>query len=102
VGLGAGPLLTLLPLSTPLIAVSEANANAPLPTVPCAEEIAEARKNPGGWIYRIAGRFRPDEAVPGAAIVGAWKVDDSGNIVGGFVLNPHYDMERHPPFASRD
>jgi hypothetical protein len=63
---------------------------------PSAEEIVEARKHPGGWIYRIAGHFRPDEDVPPEAIVGAWRVDDFGVVTGEFHPNPKYDQIKHP------
>jgi hypothetical protein len=57
---------------------------------PYAGEIAEARRTPNGWVYRIEGHFSPNEAVPPEAIVGAWKVDGNGNISGDFVPNPSY------------
>lgn len=63
---------------------------------PLSGEIAEAKANPGGWVYRIAGQFGPTEAVPPEAIVGAWKVDDNGSIVGEFIANKRYDPERWP------
>lgn len=47
---------------------------------PLPREITEARSNPGGWVYRIAGTFGPSDAIPPEAIVGAWKVDDQGCI----------------------
>lgn len=65
-------------------------------TTPYPEEIAEAHETPGGWVYRIAGHFRQTDAIPPEAIVGAWKVDDDGNIVGEFVQNQKYDPVRWP------
>lgn len=65
-------------------------------TSPFPEEILQARSNPGGWVYRIAGPFRPTDAVPPEAIVGAWKVDEAGNIVGDFISNGRYDPSRWP------
>jgi hypothetical protein len=53
-------------------------------------EIDEARRNPGGWVYRIAGDYGPDDRVPPEAVVGAWKVDTQGKIVGNFVKNEKY------------
>lgn len=51
----------------------------------------EAKRNPNGWVYVIAGRFGPDDAVPPEAIEGAWKVDESGAIIeGSFVTNPNF------------
>lgn len=73
-----------------------------LPTVkseiesPLPGEIEEAKRNPNGWVYRIAGSFAPNENVPPEAIVGAWKVDESGRIVGGFIANKKYNPERWP------
>ena len=63
---------------------------------PLPGEIEEAKRNPNGWVYRIAGTFSPDESVPPEAIVGAWKVNASGRIVGGFVANEKYDPKRWP------
>lgn len=51
---------------------------------------AEARKNPGGWVYEIEGPYGPDDAVPPEAVVGAWQVDENGRIVGDFIPNPNY------------
>lgn len=63
---------------------------------PGAGAVAEAAKNPGGWVYEIAGGLDPNGAVPPEAIVGAWKVDDAGKIVGEFKANPKYDSARFP------
>jgi len=38
---------------------------------PYPQEIEEARRHPGGWVYRIASQFQADESVPREAIVGA-------------------------------
>jgi len=65
-------------------------------TSPLPEEVTEARSNPGGWVYRIAGAFTSASAVPPEAIVGAWKVDDTGRIVGDFIANGKYDASRWP------
>jgi hypothetical protein len=43
---------------------------------PLPDEIAEAKSNPGRWVYRIAGKFAESEKIPPEAIIGAWKVDD--------------------------
>jgi hypothetical protein len=50
----------------------------------------EAKKNPGGWVYKIEGDFSPQDYVPPEAIVGAWKVDNNGNITGEFIPNPNF------------
>jgi hypothetical protein len=63
---------------------------------PLPGEHAEALNYPNGRVYRIAGQFNPDERVPPEAIVGAWKVDDTGRITGEFIANPNYDPDRHP------
>jgi len=65
---------------------------------PYAGEIEEAKKNPNGWVYRIKGSFHPEEAVPKEAIVGAWKVDAHGKIVGAFTPNPNHI----PAFEKKD
>jgi hypothetical protein len=57
---------------------------------PMPGEIAEAKNHPNGWIYRIKGNFGADEAVPPEAIIGAWKVDSAGKIVGEFLPNPNH------------
>ena len=57
---------------------------------PEAGEIAEATRNPGSWVYRIAGNFGPDDRIPPEAVVGAWKVDADGRIIGDFVSNPNF------------
>jgi uncharacterized protein YndB with AHSA1/START domain len=57
---------------------------------PMPGEIEEAARIPNGWVYRIEGRFTRDDAVPPERIVGAWKVDEHGKIVGDFMPNPRY------------
>ena len=59
-------------------------------TEPKPGEIDEAKRHPGGWVYRIGGTFRPDEYVPPEKIIGGWKVDSQGNIVGKFIKNMKY------------
>jgi hypothetical protein len=54
------------------------------------ELVEEAKRNPGGWVYKIDGHFRPDEHVPPEAIVGAWKVNAAGVVEGDFIPNPYY------------
>ncbi len=70
---------------------------APLPG-----EIAEAKRHPNGWVYRIAGKFGPNDAVPPEAIAGAWKVDEHGRITGEFISNKNYDPVRWPPPADQE
>jgi hypothetical protein len=69
---------------------------APKVTEPFLGEIAEAKRHPNGWVYRIAGQFHADERVPAGAILGAWRVDAEGNIIGSFVPNENYDAEKWP------
>ena len=58
------------------------------------ELIEAARNNPNSFVYKIDGSYPIrdplGDAVPASAIVGAWKVDGSGNITGDFVPNPNY------------
>ncbi len=54
-------------------------------------ELREAKRNPNGWIYRINGNYLPNEDVPATAIIGAWKVDINGNIIGNFIPNPNFE-----------
>ena len=61
---------------------------------PTPEATAEAKLNPGGWVYEIDDGYDPNGAVPPEAIVGAWQVDDAGNIVGEFKPNPNYHKDR--------
>jgi len=62
---------------------------------PQPEAIAEAKRNPGGWVYAIDPRYDASGEVPPEAIKGAWKVDLQGNIEGDFIPNPNY-AEDHP------
>jgi hypothetical protein len=75
------------------------NAGSDSPTkLPIDEAIrAEARANPGGWVYEIAGGYNNTEAVPPQAIKGAWKVDEQGEITGEFKANPNYDPAFRKP-----
>ena len=52
--------------------------------------IEEAKKHPNGWVYVIDEHFRDKEEVPPQHILGAWKVDSNGEIIGDFVPNPNY------------
>ena len=63
---------------------------------PSRGAVAEAKKNPGGWVYEIRGSYGPDDDVPGHAVVGAWKVDNLGNIVGAFSHNPNFREPEMP------
>jgi hypothetical protein len=63
-------------------------------------EVAAARRNPSGWLYRISGDFQ-SRAVPPDAIIGAWPVDVSGRIAGRFVQNARFDTVKWPPVRPR-
>jgi hypothetical protein len=54
------------------------------------ELLEEAKCTPNGWVYQIEGDFGPEDAIPKEAIVGAWKVDEHGNITGAMVPNPNF------------
>ncbi len=57
---------------------------------PTIGEIEEATKFPNGYIYRIDERYEPGEDVPPDKILGAWKVGESGKIIGEFIPNKNY------------
>jgi hypothetical protein len=72
---------------------------------PDPEAIEEAKRHPGGWVYEIDGGYEPDGSVPPHRIKGAWKVDECGNIVGDFILNPNYVPNytaEHPKHEGRN
>ena len=75
---------------------SFANKNEIGSLSPYPGEIEEAKKFPNAHVCRIAGRFGPQDSVPPEAIIGAWKVDAHGRIVGEFIKNPKYDPVRWP------
>jgi hypothetical protein len=52
--------------------------------------VREAKLHPNGWVYVIDGDYGPDDDIPPEAIVGAWKVDSSGMILGEFIPNPKH------------
>lgn len=63
------------------------------PRTPSDEVRTQALANPGGYVYEIDNAFGPfndDSHIPPHAIIGAWKVDLSGRIVGGFIPNENY------------
>lgn len=63
-----------------------------LSIAPTPEMIAEAKRYPNGWVYQIEGKFGVDDAVPPECIVGAYKVDENGDLTGEFQANPKYRM----------
>jgi len=66
------------------------------PAAPSDGEIAEARRFRNGHVYRISPHLDPNGRVPPEAIVGAWKVDETGRFVGGFIPNVKFDPEPNP------
>jgi len=65
--------------------------------VPSPELIAAAKRTPGGWVYEIAPGVDPAGRVPPELIVGAWGVDDAGELTGTFEPNPNYAGPPPPP-----
>ena len=51
---------------------------------------AEAKANPGGYVYAIVGQFGPNDVIPREFIKGGWAVNANGEIVGDFIPNPNY------------
>lgn len=66
---------------------------------PITDEIRrQARSSPGSWVYSIDPRFDPDGEVPAYAIVGAWPVDEAGEL-GEFRPNPNFRPPADPTDA---
>jgi hypothetical protein len=72
---------------------SGSNDDRRAPRTPSPEARAAAKGQPGGWVYDIEGDYAPDDAVPPRAVRGAWKVDESGEIVGEFIENPRFEAD---------
>ncbi len=55
------------------------------------EIVEEAKKNPNGWVYKIDKNYDLSGDIPGKAIVGAWRVDEYGNIIlDSYIVNKNY------------
>lgn len=67
---------------------------------PFLEEKELARKHPNGWVYRIDPKYLKSQDVPPEAIVGAWKVDENGEIIGEFIPNSRYDSGFNPVISA--
>jgi hypothetical protein len=52
--------------------------------------LAEAARNPGGWVYEIDGKFDPNGRVPVSGIIRAWKISPAGTPTGEVWENPEY------------
>jgi hypothetical protein len=50
----------------------------------------QAAKKPGEWVYAIDPEFDAAGNVPPYGVVGAWQVDDGGQIVEPFTPNPNH------------
>lgn len=54
---------------------------------------AQAKLQPGGYLYSVDMEYAKDGidgAIPPQGIVGAYPVDDEGNIIEEFMPNPNY------------
>ncbi len=51
---------------------------------------AEARANPGAWVYAVDPGFNGSADVPPQGIVGAWRSDEKGQLSEDFTPNPQY------------
>jgi hypothetical protein len=61
---------------------------------PSLGEIEAAKSHPNGWVYRIDGVFSADDDIPPSAIIGAWQVNENGQIFGDFKFNPNYQGKK--------
>lgn len=57
---------------------------------PTKEAQKEAMKNPNGYVYVIESNFKHKKNIPSSAIIGAWEVDENGEIIGSFLPNPNH------------
>lgn len=58
---------------------------------------AEAKNRPGGYIYCIDPNYAKDGvngAIPPEGIIGAYPVDDAGNVIDEFQANPNYKQNQ--------
>ena len=57
-----------------------------------SERLQKAAKgNANGWIYKVDSRYaKKMGGIPFEGIIGWWKVDVLGKIVGDFMPNPEY------------
>ncbi|MGS2644627.1 type VII secretion system-associated protein [Streptosporangium sp. LJ11] len=51
---------------------------------------AQARSTPGRWLYAVDPFFDPDGAVPPYGVIGAWRIDERGEVSEEFTPNPGY------------
>lgn len=67
-----------------------------VPDRPTEQEMMAALMRPDGYVMRIHRSLDPAGEIPREAIIGAWKVNGRGRIVGDFIVNPDYDPVRWP------
>lgn len=58
--------------------------------LPTKEAQEEAKKHPNGYVYVIDEKYADKEEVPPEYIIGCWKVNAEGIIVGSFIPNPNH------------
>ncbi|MGW8482225.1 type VII secretion system-associated protein [Microbacterium sp. NPDC055903] len=69
---------------------TEPHVNRPA-TPPITDALrAQARANPGGWVYAIDPEFDGSDGVPPEGIIGAWRSNDAGELSEEFTPNPRY------------
>ena len=73
-----------------------------VPDRPTEAEIAAAVWRPDSYLPRIVRSLDPEGEVPREAVIGMWRVDGRGRIVGGFIVNPDYDPVRWPDDSVED
>ena len=54
------------------------------------ELLAEARRQPGGWVYEVDPAYDANGAVPPEGIKGAWAIGADGAPTGEYQANPRY------------
>jgi hypothetical protein len=59
-------------------------------STPSDEAKMEALMHPNGYVYVIDKEYKGKKDVPPNAILGGWKVDEKGSIIGPFIPNPNY------------
>ncbi|WP_460783857.1 type VII secretion system-associated protein [Microbacterium tumbae] len=58
---------------------------------PVTDELrAEAKANPGSWVYAIDSGFDGSSSVPPEGVIGAWHSDENGELSAEFTPNPRY------------
>jgi hypothetical protein len=68
----------------------KADSQSPSPPSFPDELLSAAAQTPGGWVYAIDPAFDPRDRIPPEGVIGAWKIDDSGQPTGEYTPNPNY------------